>query len=218
MTAVFALLAACGVAGLAYSLLKPGMTGQAQSFREALREADGPGQDLARRLELLEENDRGQRESMSAMSGLVKRPGDKINRPESCHDHVPDKEDREEPAREALEVIADAARTRAALSIGLHATGKYRAANHFNRPYAGAAAQKDAEVKKQRPKRPTAALRAVGQGPGVQRSSAFSERMAAVWKASEKNDSPLAIARELSMGVSEVELALKVRKMRPKRG
>jgi hypothetical protein len=117
-----------------------------------------------------------------------------------------------------MEVIAAAARTRAALSIGLHATGEYRAANHFSRPYPGAYEQKVAEVKKQRPKRPTAALRAMGRVPGVQRPSAFSERMAAVWKASEKSDSPLAIARELSMGVSEVELALKVRKMRPMRG
>ncbi len=170
MTAVFALLAACGAAGLAYSLLKPGRTGPEQSFRDALREADGPGQDLARRLELLEENARDHRAAMSAIFDMVELLGEKVNGLEAGRGAVPDEEDRGKPAREVLEVIAAAARVRA------------------------------------------------GRRSGIQGPSAFSERMATVWEASEKNGDPLAIARALNMGVSEVELALKVKKMRPQRG
>ena len=55
MTVVFALLAACGAAGLAFSLLGKGQPRREADFGEALRSAEGPLQDLLSRVEALEE-------------------------------------------------------------------------------------------------------------------------------------------------------------------
>ena len=142
MTAVFALLAACGAAGLAYSLLKPGRTGPQQSFGDALREADGPGQDLDRRLELLEENARDQRAAISAMFDMVELLGKKVDRLETGSGPVTVEEDRGKPAREVLAVIA-AARAGAGRLNGLSQARAYGAADHVNNPRSGESAQND---------------------------------------------------------------------------
>jgi len=146
VTALFALLAACGAAGVAYSLLAQNRGGRAgASFAEALSEADGPSQDLARRLELLEE---------------------KVRLLESASVSVPSSAAREEEAESGPE-----------------------------------------------PELPPrqAARRTYEAG-------SLSGRMQAVWEASDRNKGPLEIARDLKIGVSEVELALKVRKLKPVRG
>lgn len=146
MTALFALLAACGAAGLAYSVLAQRGARAEPSFGEALLEAQGPGQDLSLRLEQLERK-------VLALEGAA----GKVSPLKA-------------PAEADVSSCEPEPETRQAVS-----------------------------------RRPAAA-------------GSVSGRMKAVWEASDRNKGPLEIARDLRMGLSEVDLALKVRKMRPVRG
>lgn len=147
MTVLFALMAACGAAGLAYSLLGQGRNRREASFAEALKEADGPSQDLARRMELLEEKVRLLQNGAANVQPAI----------------APE----EEP---------------------------------------------ESEAEPERPQRPALRRRQ------PETAGSLSGRMKAVWEASDRNKGPLEIARDLKMGISEVDLALKVRKMKPVRG
>lgn len=183
MTVIFALLAALGAAGLVFSLLGQGKGGQERSFKDALKEADGPGQDLARRLELLEEKAPGQQTAISTIFVMARQM-----------ELLEEKIKRLEESRLSSGGSEEGKNGQAASSfISAAAYG----GRHGAQPRLSAGpAPRESEIQP------------------VRRRSALSKRMTAVWEAAEKNSDPLEIAKALNMGVSEVELALKVKSMR----
>lgn len=188
MTAAFALLAVLGAAGLVVSLLGPKATVQGLSFKDALKEAEGPGQNFARRLDLLEEKVIGHGKVISTIYVLARQL-----------------KGLEEKVKQ-LEL--------AGLSPESGEAGSWEKPVVREEYPAPAHVASRTENERSFAK---SALKAPGAA-AARKPSALSGRMTAVWAASEKTADALEIARALNMGVSEVELALKVKNMRPEWG